>query len=112
MARERTGHALLDSGQPLDPATARRLACDAGIVPAVLGTRSEPIELGRATYAVTWALRRLLIIRDRGCAHPDCTCRPNRCHAHHISPHLALGRRRPHRTRQPGPALPLPPRAP
>lgn len=82
--RERTGHAQLDSGRPLDPATARRLACDASVIPVVLGTRSEPIELGRAAYAVTWALRRLLVIRDRGCAHPGCTRRPNRCHAHHI----------------------------
>jgi hypothetical protein len=82
--REHTGHALLDSGRPLDPATARRLACDANVIPVVLGTRSEPIELGRAAYAVTWALRRLLVMRDRGCAHPGCTRRPNRTHAHHI----------------------------
>ena len=82
--RERAGHAQLDSGRPLDPATARRLACDAKAIPVVLGTRSEPIELGRAAYVVTWALRRLLIMRDRGCAHPGCTRRANRCHAHHI----------------------------
>ncbi|HEY2222642.1 DUF222 domain-containing protein, partial [Actinomycetospora sp.] len=82
--REQTGHALLDSGRPLDPATARRLACDANIIPTVLGTRSEPVELGRAAYVVTEALRRLLIIRDRGCAHPGCRRRANRTHAHHI----------------------------
>jgi hypothetical protein len=82
--RERSGHALLDSGRPLDPATARRLACDGKVAPVVLGTRSEPIELGRAAYVVTEALRRLLVMRDRGCAHPGCTRRPNRCHAHHI----------------------------
>lgn len=82
--RERTGHALLDSGRPLDPATARRLACDANLIPAVLGTRSDPVELGRAAYAVNHALRRLLVMRDRGCAHPGCTRRPNRTHAHHI----------------------------
>jgi hypothetical protein len=82
--REQVGHGELDTGRPLDPATARRLACDAGLVPAVLGTRSEPIELGRAAYVVTEALRRLLIMRDRGCAHPGCTRRARRCHAHHI----------------------------
>ncbi|HEY2190797.1 MAG TPA: DUF222 domain-containing protein [Actinomycetospora sp.] len=82
--RERTGHALLDSGRLLDPATARRVACDATVIPVVLGSRSEPVELGRAAYAVTEALRRLLVMRDRGCAHPGCTRRANRCHAHHI----------------------------
>jgi hypothetical protein len=82
--RERAGHAQLDSGRPVDPATARRLACDAKAIPVVLGTRSEPIDLGRAAYVVTWALRRLLIMRDRGCAQPGCTRRANRCHAHHI----------------------------
>lgn len=82
--RERTGHAVMDSGRLLDAATARRLACDADVVPVVLGSRSEPIELGRAAYVVTEALRRLLIMRDRGCAHPGCTRRPNRTHAHHI----------------------------
>ncbi|NMO88278.1 HNH endonuclease signature motif containing protein [Actinomycetospora sp. TBRC 11914] len=82
--RAQIGHAEFDTGRPLDPAAARRLACDAQILPAVLGTRSEPVELGRATYAVTEALRRLLTIRDRGCAHPGCTRRPRRCHAHHI----------------------------
>ncbi|MDT7741993.1 MAG: hypothetical protein QOE59_1071 [Actinomycetota bacterium] len=82
--REQVGHGRLDTGRALDPATARRLACDAGLVPAVLGTRSEPIELGRAAYVVTEALRRLLIMRDRGCAHPGCTRRARRCHAHHI----------------------------
>ncbi|WP_433803511.1 DUF222 domain-containing protein [Actinomycetospora sp. CA-084318] len=82
--RAQVGHAEFDTGRALDPATARRLACDARILPAVLGTRSEPVELGRAAYAVTEALRRLLTIRDRGCAHPGCTRRPRRCHAHHI----------------------------
>lgn len=82
--RAQVGHAEFDTGRPLDPATARRLACDARILPAVLGTRGEPVELGRAAYAVTEALRRLLTIRDRGCAHPGCTRRPRRCHAHHI----------------------------
>lgn len=82
--RDQTGHGQLDSGRALDPATARRLACDANLIPVVLGSRSEPVELGRAAYAVTEALRRLLTLRDRGCAHPGCSRRANRTHAHHI----------------------------
>ena len=78
------GHGLLDSDQPLDPATARRLACDAGIVPVVLGSRSEPLDVGRLSYTVPDGLRRALHTRDRGCTYPSCTRRPRRCHAHHI----------------------------
>lgn len=82
--RAQVGHAEFDTGRPLDPAAARRLACDAQVLPVVLGTRGEPLDLGRAAYAVTEALRRLLVLRDRGCAHPGCSRRPRRCHAHHI----------------------------
>jgi hypothetical protein len=78
------GHATLDSGQPLDPATARRLACDAGIVPIVLGSRSEPLDVGRMAYTIPAGLRRALHQRDRGCTFPGCRRRPKRCQAHHV----------------------------
>ena len=38
------GHGTLDSGALTDPATVRRWACDADIVPLVLGSKSEPLE--------------------------------------------------------------------
>ncbi len=37
-----------DTGQPISAEAARRLACDARIVPVVLGSRGEPLDLGRA----------------------------------------------------------------
>ena len=82
--QRKVGHGLLDSDQPLDPATARRLACDAGIVPVVLGTRSEPLDVGRLSYTVPEGMRRALHLRDGGCSFPGCTRRPRRCHAHHV----------------------------
>jgi hypothetical protein len=40
--------ALLDDGSRMTAGQARRLACEAGIVPAVLGTASQPLDLGSA----------------------------------------------------------------
>jgi Domain of unknown function (DUF222)/HNH endonuclease len=90
MLREGVGAGLLDGAGVLDAASARRLACDATIIPAVLGTHSEPLDLGRASYIVSTALRRALILRDGGCAFPGCD-RPHRwCHSHHLR-HWANG---------------------
>ena len=82
--RQQIGHGLLDTDTPLSPADARRLACDAGILPLITGTRSEPLDLGRLRYTVPDGMRRALHHRDRGCAFPGCGRRPGRCHAHHL----------------------------
>src|SRR6478752_3533287 len=46
---------LLDTGERISPALARRLACEAGMIPAVLGGRSEVLDLGRAKRLFTKA---------------------------------------------------------
>src|SRR5437899_2965325 len=71
--------AELDRGVPLSAAAARRLACDAKVIPIVLGSKSQPLDVGRATYAVPPAMRRALIARDRGCSFPDCDRPPSWC---------------------------------
>ena len=88
--RGAVGHGLLDSDRTIAASEARRLACDAGVVPAVLGTRSQPLDVGRLSYTVPDGMRRALHHRDRGCAFPGCTRRPRRCHAHHVN-HWADG---------------------
>ena len=40
--------AHLDTGEPISPGHARRLACEARIIPAVLGGKSQVLDLGRA----------------------------------------------------------------
>lgn len=85
------GHGVLDSQTPIHPVTARRWACDAGVVPLVLGSSSEPLDVGRLSYTVTEAQRRALHYRDGGCAFPGCTRRPKRCHAHHIDTTSSTG---------------------
>ncbi|MFA6299223.1 MAG: DUF222 domain-containing protein, partial [Nocardioides sp.] len=39
--------AQLDTGAMISPGLARKLACEAGIIPVVLGGKSEPLDVGR-----------------------------------------------------------------
>jgi hypothetical protein len=82
--------AVLEDGSPISPESARRLACDAFLIAAVLGTTSEILDIGRLARAVPRPMRRALIARDRGCAFPGCGRPPRWCHAHHIV-HWAMG---------------------
>jgi hypothetical protein len=83
--RSRVGSGLLDTGDALSPATVRRLACDAGLVPAVLGTDGQPLDLGRTARTFTPAQRRALGLRDgHGCGFPGCDRPIAWCDAHHI----------------------------
>ncbi|MFI5927492.1 DUF222 domain-containing protein [Micromonospora sp. NPDC051543] len=74
----------LDTGPRLTPTTVRRLACDAAILPAVLGSAGQTLDVGRQRRLVTGPLRRALVLRDRGCAFPGCDRPPRWCDAHHI----------------------------
>jgi hypothetical protein len=56
----------------VSPEAARRLACDAQIIPAVLGGKSLPLDIGTSSRTIPVALRRALILRDAGCAFPGC----------------------------------------
>lgn len=81
--RAGTGPATLPDSQPLSAATARRLACDSELIPAVLGSEGQPLDLGRSSYAPSSAQRRAVLLRDRNtCSHPHCDS-PAR-HIHHI----------------------------
>jgi hypothetical protein len=82
--QQQIGHGVLDSDTPVHPSTVRRWACDACVVPVVLGTGSQPLDIGRLTRTVPDGMRRALIQRDGGCSFPGCTRRPRRCHAHHL----------------------------
>ena len=75
---------LTEDGLELSPATVRRLACDADLIPIALGTTGEVLDVGRLHRLVTPPLWRALVCRDRHCAFPGCTRPPVMCHAHHI----------------------------
>jgi hypothetical protein len=67
-----TGHHA-DAGVPTE--TARRLLCDAGIVPVLEDSAGTPLDVGRKTRTFSAALRRALLARDGGCRFPGCTNR-------------------------------------
>jgi hypothetical protein len=77
---------ILDTGERISPGQARRLACEAAIIPAVLGGKSEVLDLGRTRRFHTKAQRLALAIRDGGCTVEGCDWPPGLCHAHHDIP--------------------------
>ncbi|MGY4721603.1 DUF222 domain-containing protein [Naumannella huperziae] len=81
----------LRTGARVSLASMRRLACDAGLLPVVLGGDGQPLDVGREHRLVTAPIRAALTVRDRGCVLPGCDRPPERCEAHHIVPWQAGG---------------------
>ncbi len=67
----------------MSAAALRRLACDAGIVPVAVGADGTPVDVGRRQRALSTALRRALLARDRTCRFPGCGASRD-LHAHHV----------------------------
>ncbi len=83
---------LVEPDQPLSPREARLLACDAAILPMVMGsTSSVPLDVGRSRRLFTGTLRDLVLSRDQGCAFPGCDRSPAECDIHHPTPWWAGG---------------------
>ena len=86
------GVATIDNETPGDgydtitAAQARRLACTAKIIPAVLGKDSEVLDLGRAARLFTKAQRRALAVRDKTCRAEGCSIPGTWSEAHHLVP--------------------------
>jgi hypothetical protein len=79
------------SGIPLPPATVRRLACEAMIIPLVMGGDSVPLDHGRARRLATRAQRRALRAAHRTCVVPGCTVAFDWCQIHHLRDWLLGG---------------------
>jgi hypothetical protein len=77
---------ITNHGHLVSAGYARRLACVANVIPAVLGTESQPLDLGRTQRFFSRAQRRAMALRDRGCINPGCTMAAHRCEANHIDP--------------------------
>jgi len=84
--RGKLGAALLDHGRPITAAQARMLACDAMIIPAVLGSASQVLDMGTAVRLFPHTIRRAITLRDRGCTFPGCDRPASWCDAHHATP--------------------------
>ena len=61
------------TGTVLSPESLRRISCEADLIPHVLGTAGEDLDLGRVVRLFTRAQRRRLLRRDRCCTYPGCT---------------------------------------
>jgi hypothetical protein len=71
-------------GSLIAPETVRRLACDANVIPTVLGSRGEILDQGRSTRLATPGQLAALWLRDAGCSFPGCTTPAHWCDAHHL----------------------------
>jgi len=84
------GTAKLDTGEAISASTARRLACEAGIIPAVyrrvVGSGPVVLDMGRRTRLHTEHQRIALDIHQGGCSTEGCQRPPGWCHAHHDVP--------------------------
>ena len=84
--RDALGAAGLDTGHDISAAEARRLACSAGILPAVLDGTSLPLDLGRTRRFFTEAQRVALATTYDECAAQGCDRPYAWCHLHHADP--------------------------
>lgn len=81
--RAEAGIAQIIGGSPITAAEARRLACTAGILPAVFGGESEILDLGRKERLFTAAQRRALLLRSATCEAEGCDIPGTWAEAHH-----------------------------
>jgi hypothetical protein len=75
--------AKLDTGEHISAGLARRIACDAGIIPAVLGGKSEVLDLGRSRRFHSRAQRIKATIEQGGCIAEGHDCPPAFTQMHH-----------------------------
>ena len=76
----------LDTGERISSGQARRLACTAGLLPAVLDGRSLPLDLGATQRLFSQTQRLALSTRHTHCAAQDCQRPFAWCEIHHRQP--------------------------
>ena len=82
--KHQTGFGETETGEHLSASAVRRICCDSEVIPAVLGSPREVLDVGRRQRLVTAAIWKALVVRDRHCRFPGCTRPPLMCHAHHL----------------------------
>ncbi len=83
--------ASLSTGDKISAGEARRMACEAGIVPVVLDGKSHVLDLGRKRRFHTPAQRLAIGLEQKHCQHPSCTTPAAGCHVHHDDPWVPCG---------------------
>jgi hypothetical protein len=77
---------LLSEGDEISASEARRLACQASIIPVVLGGKGQVLDLGRSQRLFSKAQRKALRLRDKGCRAEGCDVPAAWTEAHHLKP--------------------------
>ena len=83
---DETGTAKLDTGIRTAAGDLRRLACEAGLVPAVLNTKSVPLDLGRTRRLHSHHQRKALALVHDTCAIGTCERPFAWSEIHHLIP--------------------------
>ena len=90
--RTGVGVAAVETGHRISAAEARRLACQAAIIPMVLGGDSMPLDLGRERRLFSKHQKIALDHQYQGCAAETCDLPPSRVEYHHTNPWHQGGR--------------------
>ena len=80
------GSAQLDTGEVISPAMARMLACEAQIIPMVMGGKSVVLDSGRKRRFHSRAQRGAIVVQQGHCTADGCDYPPGLCHVHHEVP--------------------------
>src|SRR6478672_6747661 len=80
-----TGTGTLAFTGPVNAATIRKIACDADIIPVLLGNQGRVLDIGHTSRIFPPHIRKALTARDQGCTFPGCTIPAPWCEAHHIT---------------------------
>jgi hypothetical protein len=92
--RSGLGVGVLDDGTRIPAGEVRRLACTAGIIPVVLGGKSEVLDLGRVRRFYTGAQKRAMTLEHPTCRAEGCSVPAEWwCDAHHFAKPWAQGGR-------------------
>ncbi len=80
-------HSLVHTGTDIDVPieTIRRIACEAKIIPIVLGNDGVVLDVGRSSRLATRHQRRALESMHSTCAVPHCHIPVSQCQPHHIA---------------------------
>ncbi len=78
------GICRLGDGTPIPGDVARRLACDASIIPVVLGSPSQPLDVGREARVATTAQKAAARAVHQTCSVKGCDVAFQYCDMHHV----------------------------
>ncbi|MEI7054303.1 DUF222 domain-containing protein [Nocardioides sp. CCNWLW239] len=80
------------NGTTITAAEARKMACNATIIPWILGGDGEVLDAGRASRFFQPIQRKALRLQQKCCQAEGCDMPPEWCDAHHLDPWAAGGR--------------------